>query len=198
MTFRPRIGLLLLLAVAGMAAEGRVGATIGVGWFTAPTVSNQAEALRPSVALVLDGWRDGGSLSWGVEANNNLAYRKRSPASGPSDRETVWLTSGTLLVGRTVDVPDFPARWRLALGGGGVHVWNRLERGTQSFQQESWGPEIRLVGLWERECGRHGLVLIRVAGIYASTFRSPIEGTALRASGDWSRGEFSMGWSWRS
>lgn len=193
-----RSGFLLALAGAACADGFRTGATLGLGWFTAPTVSSQAEGLRPSFALVLDGWSERGPISLGLEGNNNFVYRTRTPSSGLVDKEFIWLTSGVAMVGKSIALPDFPAKVRLALGGGGVHVWNRLERGTQDFQQESWGPEFHLVSLWERDWGPHGLVLVRLAGIYSSTFRSDIEGAALRSRSDWSRVEFSLGWSWRS
>lgn len=141
---------------------------------------------------------DRGSYSLGLEGNNNLAFHSRTPSSGPTDEETIWLSSVVAMVGKSFPITDFPASMRLAVGAGGVHVWNRLDRGAQTFQQRSWGPEFHLVGLWERELGPHGLILVRLAGIHSSTFRSEIEGTALRSKSDWSRVEFSMGWSWRS
>ena len=189
----------ILLAVVGTAFAGdlRMGASLGAGWFTAPTVSSQAEALRPSFVLITDGWMERGPLSLGLELSNNLCYQTRKPSSGLADNELIWLTSGVVLLGNSIEIPDFPAKVRLAFGGGGVHVLNQLDRGSQTFHQESWGPEFHLVCLWERELGPNGLVLIRLAGVYSSTFASEIQGAALRSAGDWSRVEFSMGWSWR-
>lgn len=198
MTRSGRCGWLLALAGTLCAGDLRAGATLGAGWFTAPTVSTHAEGLRPTFVVVLDGWLDRGPFSLGLEANNNLAFHTRTPSSGATDEETLWLSSAVGMLGRSFALTDFPAAMRLAVGAGGVHVWNRLDRGAQGFTQSSWGPEFHLVGLWERELGPHGLILIRLAGIHSTTFRSPIEGTALRSGGDWSRVEFSMGWSWRS
>jgi hypothetical protein len=185
-------------AAAACAGDLRVGATVGAGWFTAPAVSTQAEGLRPTFVVVLDGWVERGPFSLGLEAGNNLAVHTRSPSSGLADEETLWLSSVVGMVGRSIALADFPATVRLAAGAGGVHVWNRLDRGAQRFVQRSWGPEFHLVGLWERELGRRGLILVRLAGIHSSTFRSEIEGTTMRSRSDWSRVEFSMGWSWRS
>ena len=171
---------------------------MGAGWYTAPSTYRQAEALRPAFVGVLDGWKDIGPVSIGAELTNDLSYRTGKPTTGLEDRETVFLQSGVMMVGASHALTEVPARLRGGFGAGGVHVWNRLERGSLVYTQSSWGPEVHLVGLWEREIGRHGLVVMRLAGVYAATVTAPIKGTNRETSGDWSRVEFSMGWSWRS
>ena len=197
MTARSLAFLPLALAAAAASEGWRLGGSVGAGWYTAPSTYRQAEALRPAFVAVLDGWKELGPVSIGTELTNDFSHRTGKPSEGLQDREDVLLTSAVLLVGASHAVTEVPARLRGGFGAGVVHVWNRLERGSLVYTQSSWGPEFHLVGLWERDIGRHGLVLMRLAGVYAATLAARIEGTNRETSGDWSRVEFSMGWSWK-
>lgn len=196
--FPGSVFLLLCVVGAGHAIDSQVGVGLGAGWFTAPTVSSQAEGLRPSLVLVGEAWLDRGPFAVGMDLTSDFSHASSVYGSEIRQSETLVLNSGVLMMGTTIPVSEFPAKVRLALGAGGVHTWDRLDRGSQSFLQIGWGPEFHLASIWEREVGRHSLVRIRLAGIYSRTFPSPVEGIGIESASDWSRVEFSMGWSWKS
>jgi len=195
-----RVGLVLALlgSAPGWALDCLVGGNLGAGWFTAPSTDVKSEGLRTSFLILGDTWVDKGDWGVGLDVSSLLATREGLNRWGVTDKELVALTSGVLMTGTTIKIQDFPARVRIGLGAGAVHSWDDLERGGFVYQQESWGTEFHLAGIWEREMGRHGLVRIRLAAVKSSTLEAPVTGTNIRSASDWSRLEFSMGWAWRS
>jgi len=195
-----RAVLVAFLSMSGAAcsADYLVGGNLGAGWFTAPSTDAKAEALRTSLLILGDTWIDKGGWGMGLDVSSLVATHEGLNRWGSTDKELVALTSGVLMTGATFKIQDFPARVRIALGAGAVHSWDDLTRAGMSYQQESWGMEFHLAGIWEREMGRHGLVRIRLAAVKSSTVEAPVWGTDLRTASDWSRLEFTMGWAWRS
>jgi|GEM_PF-6674116 len=188
----------LLGSAPGCALDYLVGGNLGAGWFTAPSTEVKADGLRTSFLFLGDTWVDIGDWGLGLDVSSLLANHDGVNRWGLAETELVALTSGVLMTGTTVKIKDFPARVRIALGAGAVHSWDELSREKNVYQQESWGLEFHLSGIWERELGPHGLVRIRFAAVKSSTVEAPITGTALRSASDWSRLEFTMGWAWRS
>ncbi len=169
---------------------------MGAGWFTAPGRYSKAEALRPTLVLSGDAWLDRGPLSVGLAGAVDLSRREGTNYFGATETEIVALASGVAGVGTTIPLTSVPAKIRLSLGAGVVHSWNELERDGRSYQQESWGPEFRLGGIWEREIGRHGSLRVGLSGVNSWTTESRILGTDIETESNWSRVEFCMGWSW--
>lgn len=201
---RPRAALsrsvgfavLVLGETATSAAQWQLGGLVGAGWFTAPGRYSKAEALRPTLVLSGDAWLDRGPLSVGLAGTVDLSRREGTNYFGATETEIVALASGVAGVGTTIPLTSVPAKIRLSLGAGVVHSWNELERDGRSYQQESWGPEFRLGGIWEREIGRHGSLRVGLSGVNSWTTESRILGTDIETESNWSRVEFCMGWSW--
>jgi hypothetical protein len=185
-------------AATSWSADCLVGANLGAAWFTAPSTDAKADGLRTGILFLGDGWVDRNDWGVGLDVSSVVANHEGTNRMGASDHELVALTSGVLMTGTTIKIQEFPARVRVAVGAGAVHSWDDLTRDGQSYQQEAWGVEYHLAGIWERELGRHGLVRIRLAAVKSSTFEAPITGTNLRTASDWSRLEFTMGWAWRT
>lgn len=186
----------LVLAATASAAQLQFGGLVGAGWFTAPGSYAKAEALRPMLVLSGDGWFDRGPVSLGLMGAANLSRREGKNYFGATEEELVALASGIAGVGTTIPLTSVPAKIRLFLGAGLVHSWNELNRDGRDYQQESWGPEFRLGGIWEREIGRHGLIRAGLFGVNSWTTESRIVGTDLKTESNWSRVEFCLGWSW--
>lgn len=192
------LALAFLGCAPGWALDYLVGGSLGAGWFTAPSSSIKTEGLRTGVVVLGDTWIDKGNWGIGLDGTSLLANHEGLNRRGSTDKELIAITSAVLMTGRTYQLEEFPARIRLAVGAGAVHSWDDLTRGGHSYQQESWGLEFHLSGIWERKMGPHGLVRIRLAAVKSATVEAPITGTALRSASDWSRMEFTMGWAWRS
>lgn len=169
---------------------------MGAGWFTAPSTHSKAEALRPTLVFSADGWFDRGKLSLGLVGTMDLSRREGTNHFGANETEHVTLASGVAAVGTRIPLSSVPAKVRLFLGAGAVRSWNELDREGRIYNQESWGPEFRLGGIWEREIGRHGLVRAGLSAVNSWTMESAIQGSNLRSESDWSRVEFCLGWSW--
>ncbi len=186
----------LALGATASAGQWQAGGLVGAGWFTAPSSYSKVEALRPTLVLSGDGWFDRGKLSAGLIGTLDLSRREGTNYFGAEETELVALTSAVAAVGTSIPLSSVPARVRLFLGAGAVHSWNELERGGRRYQQEAWGPEFRLGGIWEREIGRHGLIRVGVSGVNSWTTEAAITGTNLQTESNWSRVEFGLGWSW--
>ncbi|HQF55842.1 MAG TPA: hypothetical protein PK208_12070 [Fibrobacteria bacterium] len=201
--FRPRrvssraAGLAVLsLGATASASQWQAGGLVGAGWFTAPSSYSKVEALRPTLVVSADGWFDRGPISVGLLGTVDLSWREGNNYFGALEEESLVLASGVVAVGTTIPLSSVPAKVRLFLGAGAVRSWNELERGGSLFKQESWGPEFRLGGIWEREIGPHGRIRAGLSGVNSWTMESRIQGSDLRSESNWSRVEFCLGWSW--